>query len=434
MVRLLEAVALACLAVLLIGCGPGTAHPPATEPTGRWEGEKRSGEPVTKLPRTDRAPAPAPQSCPEGEGRNLTAEVKRLFRLVACPEGQEPPEGIDPKVAAAHCKVLRAKMRDHKRRFVAKAAPFLAKLTKGAPEQVVYPFSGGDLVTALTTFPDAKEITTISLELAGDPRIRVGTLNSLDVSLDKLRKEAGEVLVNEHYSRSATLKATQVGSLPGTLSMFLIGLAVHGYEPVELRYFTLGFDGSVQYVSPCNLTTRGNTGVRRKSTWHKPDFAEDFAHAEVRFRLMGDPNAPIRVHRHIAANLNDKELIHFRELIRDLVLKGMVSTMTKAASYLLWKDSFSTIRDYLLDHLTIMVSDSTGIPPQYAEEHDLEQKTYGSFGGALLPASGLHNRDFRALWRSQPRRPLPFRFGYLSRGQRHLLVTRRPKSAPVPAQ
>ena len=39
----------------------------------------------------------------------------------------------------------------------------------GLPSSVVYPFGGGDLVGALVTFPDAKEITTISLEHAGDP-------------------------------------------------------------------------------------------------------------------------------------------------------------------------------------------------------------------------------------------------------------------------
>ena len=38
------------------------------------------------------------------------------------------------------------------------------------PPTVVYPFGGGDLLTALVMFPKATEITTLSLEPAGDPR------------------------------------------------------------------------------------------------------------------------------------------------------------------------------------------------------------------------------------------------------------------------
>ena len=56
------------------------------------------------------------------------------------------------------------------------------------------------------------------------------------------------------------------------------------------------------------------------------------------------------------------------------------------------------------------------------------QETYGRFTGSLLPASGAYNREFRKLWRTQPRRKLPFRYGYLSQSQPHLLVTK--KAAP----
>src|SRR6202042_2908543 len=60
---------------------------------------------------------------------------------------------------------------DYKKSWVQVAEPFLATLRpKDLPGAVVYPFGGGDMVTALATFPDATEITTISLEPAGDIR------------------------------------------------------------------------------------------------------------------------------------------------------------------------------------------------------------------------------------------------------------------------
>ena len=36
----------------------------------------------------------------------------------------------------------------------------------GLPKTVVYPFGGGDLISALTTYPEANDYTTLSLEHA----------------------------------------------------------------------------------------------------------------------------------------------------------------------------------------------------------------------------------------------------------------------------
>ena len=54
------------------------------------------------------------------------------------------------------------------------------------PKTVVYPFGGGDLLSALVAFPDATEITTISLEQAGDPR----RLRTLTPDADRARASA----------------------------------------------------------------------------------------------------------------------------------------------------------------------------------------------------------------------------------------------------
>jgi hypothetical protein len=100
--------------------------------------------------------------------------------------------------------------------------------------------------------------------------------------------------------------------------------------------------------------------------------------------------------------------------------------MTKAASYTLWNPNFSRIRSYLLENMAFMLSDSTGIPPQYAEPAHFTQETYGSFAGPFLDANTKDGDDFRQLWKSQPFRPLPFRWGYLDSERRpHLVVTRR---------
>lgn len=426
MARSIAVIMLCALLVSICGCSgarPRGAALDEEQASAAWEGGHAARTPLsptTRLPAT-----PTARPCEDGRGHDFGDEVRKLYDLVACIDEARAAASFDPAIVAAHCSAIRGKIRDHQNRFLSLAKPFFAKLTPGSPARVVYPFSGGDLATALTTFPHAQEITTISLELAGDPRVRVGVRGGLAQSLSKVRREAGELLVDERYSRSETLKQTQLGALPGALSMFLLGLAVHGLEPVGLRYFTLRPDGAVHYLSDCDIAALGDHGARRKSTWLPPDFSEAFANAEIRFRRAGEADAPVRVHRHIAANLKDGALSADPSLLSHLAAKGLVSAMTKAASYLLWSDACSMIRTYLLDHASVMVSDSTGIPPDFARAYGLTQETYGAFNGSLLPASAMHNRAFQTLWRSQPRRPLSFRYGYLSGGRPHLVITRR---------
>ena len=61
-----------------------------------------------------------------------------------------------------------------------------AIVPKDVPSTVVYPFAGGDLSTALTVFPDAYDITRMSLEPAGDATALSHIARRLRVSLASL--------------------------------------------------------------------------------------------------------------------------------------------------------------------------------------------------------------------------------------------------------
>ena len=280
----------------------------------------------------------------------------------------------------------------------------------------------------MTTYPDAREITTVSLELAGDPRrIRGMPRADLERSLSRLRRQLSELYFIDDYSRSETLKKTQRGDIPGELAFFLVGLSIHGYEPVSLRYFSLRPDGSLHYLSEREIAEAEHSLAKnRKDTWWPPDFSESFANTEIAFRRIGAPaSEPVRIHRHIAQNLSDEALDKNPALLRHLEQKGPVAAILKAASYLVWLDAFSDIRGYLLGHAVFMISDSTGVPPRLATAAGFSQETYGRFNWSLLPANPAYNREFRTLWRSQPKRKLPFRYGYLSGKDAHLLVTKK---------
>lgn len=360
---------------------------------------------------------------------DFTEEAKLLYRVVACGNDAPLPAGLDEQIVAAHCKELERRKDAYRKTWVTEASPFIQGLKPaGLPTTVVYPFGGGDLISALTTYPEAKEITTMSLEHAGDPRrIKGISAKQLKASLDLIRATSAGLLV-ANDSKTENLMKGQRGELPGQLSFFLIALAVHGYEPVSLKYVKTNADGSVRYLSQQELTALEKKEAKLlHKVWVAPDFSEAFDNLElVAVKKGGDARADRIVHRHFAQNLDDAHFGKDEGMKGYLKARSPIVAMTKAASYLLWRDNFSTIRGYLLDNMQFMVSDSTGIPPKFATGAGFVQEAYGTFNESFLGANAAYNEDFRKVWKGA--KPLSFRYGYLDKGlSKHMLVTKKAK-------
>jgi hypothetical protein len=356
---------------------------------------------------------------PPGEGRDFIDEARTLFRIGACGSDGDVPARFDAAAVTRHCDALGRAYREYQKTWVDLAKPAIAALRpKDLPSVVVYPFGGGDLASALATFPDAAEITTVSLEPAGDIR-PVGTLpgDLLTQELPAHRSHL-ERLFEKAHSRTDNLEKESKTELPGEILFALAALAVYGDEPASLRYFRLRPDGSVSYVTQADIDAAKRGSERRAL----------FANAELRFRRTGAPAAPVQLLRHISGNLDDAHLKADASLLAHLSSKGKVAAMTKAASHLLWNDQFSTIRGWLLEHTDWMISDSTGIPPRFAGPAGFVQDTYGTFTGPApfgLP-DARDGADLKRLFASQPARPLAFRYGYPDKdGHGHIVVTRR---------
>jgi hypothetical protein len=369
-------------------------------------------------------------------------QVRALFRVGACGSDEAIPERFQARAINAHCKEMARVYASYKRSWADKAEAFIAGLRPpDAPKTVVYPFGGGDLTSALVVFPDATEITTISLEAAGDVRAIDSIKNAMLVTdLDAI----GHDIQRLYYAAHSTTQSLQQAShsrIPGTLMMALAGLAVHGMEPVALRYFDINADGTLRYLSNEELDSRAaefeaatkdrKRPKKTKHYWYEQE--SPFSNVEIQYRPRGDAKAPLRTYRHIIANLDDSHMAEDGRVLEHLKRKGKVSVMTKAASFLLWYDDFTKIRNYLLANIAWMVSDASGIPPSYAGPAGYEQITYGEFTGPYFIIDDKNTRgEFVKMWKTQPKRPLPFRFGYPDAEKHNHLMITRPKSAGTP--
>lgn len=348
-------------------------------------------------------------------------EAKALLVVGACAEGA-PPATVKPAVLAAHCKKVRAAQEDYKTNWLAVASEFFkAHVPAGIPKVVVYPFAGGDLSTALTVYPDADEITTLSLEPAGDPTSLARLSDSeLKSSLAVVATELSSLYRANFSVTMNMIGAMRGGKLPTQLIFGLSALTIHGYEPISLRYFQLADDGSITYVTDeqlAQITALKDAGKRNAA----------LSNIELRFRKKGGTRE--QVYRHIMANLDDNHLRKTPAALKHLEAKGQVAGMTKAASYLLSFDDFKTMRKYVVEHVQWMVSDSTGLPPKYGKEAGFEYETWGTYEKSNMKAGGTVTPAWRAMYAEQPKRALAFRFGYPDgKYHGHLIIMRKPKA------
>ena len=333
-----------------------------------------------------------------------------------------PPEGFDHAVLAEHCEIIKKAQADYTESWVKPArAFFAAHVPADVPKKVVYPFSGGDLSTALTVYPDADEITTMSLEPAGDPR-DLATLKGkdLDRALKKVEYEL-KFLYRVNFSNTINMiDAMRAGQLPTQLIFGLSAMKIHGYEVVSLRYFKLADEGDIHYLDDSDLAKAPDP---KKAPPEKRN--RIFANVEVRFRK---PGGRVQIYRHIQQNLDNEHLKSDVRVLKHLEAKGKIAGMTKAASYLLSWESFSMMRDYLTSHVVWMVSDATGVAPKWGKAAGYDYETYGGFVAPHIPAGNGIAKDWRSEFESEPKRELAFRFGYYDKKNTNHLIIMKKKS------
>jgi hypothetical protein len=380
-----------------------------------------SAAPVDGGGNATRAEAAAPEE--PLAGAQFTKQVQAAFRVAACggDDSLLPPQ-VDKKLVESHCALLKPNYAEYKREWLDVAGPFIAKLRpSGLPNVVFYPFGGGDLVSALATFPDATEITTVSLEIAGDVRgIDKADNKRLSSELAQLRQHLGKLFLKAH-SRTDNLDIETRGAIPGEVAYTMAALVIHGYEPVTLRYFSFNPDGTLKYLTEEDIAKNKARGAQGP-----------FANAEIRFKKPGE--STVRVLRHVAYDLSDGNLKRTPALLKHLEAKGKVSAMTKAASHLLWDDAnFSTIRDYLMTHTDWMISDDTGVPPRIAKKYGFVQDPYGAYHWPE-PFGTVNNADAKAvqdLFKTAT--PITFRYGYPDdKSHGHIVVTHKPDYVAKP--
>jgi hypothetical protein len=218
-------------------------------------------------------------------------------------------------------------------------------------------------LSALEAFPEARNITTISPEPAGDPQAlsRLQAPANLRAALDRLAIDAERLLRGESRARA---KEPQ-----GILPLLLWALALEGNEPAGLRFFRVEPAGTLRYLGRSELAVATSNGGQGP-----------FSGCELSYVRRDSPAGPAHWVRHLEATLSDSEVTADAGPMAYLSSKGDVSVLLRRASALAG-DDFTRLRGLLMRRGAYVVSDGTGLSEKQILEAGLTRYSRPRPGG-----------------------------------------------------
>lgn len=263
---------------------------------------------------------------------------------------------------------------------------------------LLYPLSGADLLNAHSFFPDARRYVMIALEppgAAGDPRDlseqqRARGLHAVRVVIASM--------ATRNYLYSATMRAYKGGEYPfsGTLPALLIFAARLGLEVVDVQNVGLDSGGRLHVMGA------GDTAPVRGLRICVRDGG---ALKDIVYLNIALSNRNVNANTAAGAYLSGL---------------GEFNVMMKAAIYLLHRDGYGGVRDFLLENSQIIVQDDSGIPYRDFDREEWSLDLYGNYVDApRMRDAGYWPQPELAQAYRWHRKPLYFSYGYgmLTRGR-----------------
>ncbi|MBX9603002.1 MAG: hypothetical protein K2X35_18500 [Bryobacteraceae bacterium] len=284
-----------------------------------------------------------------------------------------------------------------------------ARLADFRDARVFYPFGGPDALTVTTLFPAANSYLMVGLEPAGTlPDPEKLDPAKLDEELTAFRESLRTVIRTSFFYTKEMDESYRGKVTDGLLPTLLIFLVRLNNEITDLKYVRVDPEGKLRERAPGERPP-GRAGV------------------EVRFRTPGGEQ---RTLRYFSVNLINRHFDENQDFRKYLVSQGRVVTFLKATSYLVHRNSFSMIRDHILQNSDAILQDDSGVPYRLL---DPALWTVQLFGRYTPPKTVFANREqpdlLEAYGTPGAATPLGFRIGYgASRGESNLLLARRKKT------
>lgn len=290
---------------------------------------------------------------------------------------------------------------------------------------VYYMFSGPDFLYANQFFPNAGTYILAGTEPIGPlPDLTRFSGAALDSVLQNLQKSLNSVLSFSFFITKDMKTDLQNEQLKGTLPIFYVFLARAGKTINDINFITLDSSGQPHAAVPSEKGKGLTPGVR--ITFSTPE---------------GTPQSLY----YFTTDLSNEGIRSQPGFLKFCAAQAPApaASLLKSASYLMFANGFSTIREFLLNHSKAIVQDDSGIPVAAFDQNKWSLRFFGNYPGPIDLFKQYFQPGLQELYRQSNPAPLGFGIGYRWSPRQSTLIVATPRRSdgiplenaanPVPA-
>jgi hypothetical protein len=280
------------------------------------------------------------------------------------------------------------------------------KLPGAQKKNLLYPFSGPDLLNAYVFFPDHARYVFFSLERPGTlPDLESVTPVQFSKLLQDVRSAFRDIFERNYFITSYMTKQLMTPWIRGTVPVMATMLALMNRRIIRIEPLDLFPDLTHAYDAP---------DAKRPPVLLRA-VRVDFASATN--------GSGIQQLYYVSLDAADRALDFYPDFLNWVSHYKPATVLIKSASYLLHDQQFSKTRTMLLDAADVLVQDDTGIPFRFISQNPWQVKLYGRYHRPIRPMRYGYQKDLEAAFNSrEEQNSLPFPFGYHWRGQQSGLI------------
>lgn len=270
-----------------------------------------------------------------------------------------------------------------------------AHLAKAEYQTAFYPFSGPDVVTAMSLYPKANYYVLVAdqtpeYSYVKTPEKLSNASQSFECHMLQNFSRRGYYLTNDLIGKN--------GPKPRFIKLLIYNIAFAEAKIQDIQNLYIRSDGLILPVS-------GN---------EEPD--------GVRFTVETKDSRKVTID-YLRADISNSGLQSHPNFVKAFERKASQVTLIKSASHLLQKEYFSTMRDVLIKNSRVVTQDETGLDiVPFSENYTLE--LFGKFTSPNnLWSKSPSAQRLASYYSTHPAtQELPFRLGYEKAGGSMLMI------------
>ena len=261
-------------------------------------------------------------------------------------------------------------------------------------------FSGPDFLYANAFFPNASTYVMSGLEPIGSvPDLTKLSRDSLAHGLSNIEESLNSILRYSFFQTIEMRRTLVAGRVTGTLPILYVFLARSGKTIRDVSLVGIGEDGTARVDDGADReAATGGNGARG-----------------VKIEFVGDDGRPQTLY-YFSVNI-DNDGFRASGFAGFCERLGTGDAFVKSASYLMYRDHFSDVRNFLLEHSRLLLQDDSGIPVARFVQASWQLRPFGHYSGPIDLFANRYQSKLAQLFNQGHVKSINFGVGYRWRPQ-----------------